>query len=216
MATFDFYAGPQYAFGNALLNWTPRALEDLVAYAVSYRNAAHTLVAFQEQRGIGSINHAACPIVFLYRHSLELYLKAMIFRAARLTIDEGELTRILPRLWKEHSLVRLLEMATPVLRALDSYIPVGLRGVHEKVLDLATRIDEVDPGSYSFRYPVTPSGTSSLPTHLMVSIFVFAEHADAALDDLNTLCIYLRESLAASAQMRLALAPIRESARDAT
>lgn len=217
MAICELYAAPRGTYGNAFLNWTEHSVDDVMAYAVSYRNAAHNLVAFREQRGVGDIDHAACPIVFLFRHSLELYLKAMIYRAARLSVDDADLPAVLPRLWREHSLVRLLDMATPVLHALDPHIPMGLRGLREELLDLVTKIDHVDPGSYSFRYPVTPGGGASMPKNLLLNIFTFAEHVDTALDHLSQFCVYLlSESISTSAQMKLALSPITAKGNNVT
>ncbi len=116
-AIFDFFSAPGGARGDALLNWTGQPVRDLTAYAWSYRSAAMNLIAFREQSGVFHVNSGALPIVFLYRHALELYLKAIVYRAAVLTINEDELKRALPRLWREHSLVRLLKMAEPALRS---------------------------------------------------------------------------------------------------
>jgi hypothetical protein len=35
--------------------------------------------------------------------AIELYLKAMVYRLARLSVDDRDLRRVLPRLWREHS-----------------------------------------------------------------------------------------------------------------
>src|ERR1700687_2202101 len=117
MSLLHFFSAPIGTYGNAVVNWAGKPEEDLVTYAASYRGAAMNLVAFRERRGIGSIDHAALPIQFLYRHSFELYLKSIVFRAAVLTINQKELVAALPKLWREHSLVALFEMAKPVLKA---------------------------------------------------------------------------------------------------
>ena len=217
MTIFEFYAAPPGTPGNALLNWTQQAVGDVVAYAASYRRAAHALVARRERSLTGDVGHAACPIIFLYRHSLELYLKAVIYRAACLTIDDAELPLVLPRLWKDHSLLRLLDMAPPLFHALDLHLPSGLRRLRDEILEIATIFDQVDPGSSAFRYPITSVGRSSLPSHLLVNIFLFAERADSTLDHLNIFCIHLmRESVPPSKQMSLALSPIRRVGEEGT
>jgi hypothetical protein len=201
-----FYAAPTGTYGNALLNWTNHAPSDIASYAVSYRNAAHNLIHIQERRGIGEINHAACPIIFLYRHAIELYLKCLVYRLARMSIDDEEIQNILPRLWKEHSLVKLLEMAMPVLNAMRRQLPPALRDFDPDHLIFLERLDELDSGSYMFRYPVTSKGTASLSSTLLTNIFCVAEEADRALDQLNTLCIHFIEKVEALApQAKLAL-----------
>jgi hypothetical protein len=181
----EFYAAPRGTYGNALLNWMNHAPSDVVSYAVAYRNAAHNLIAHREQLGAGEIDQAACPIIFLFRHSVELYLKGMVYRLSRLSVDDTELQQVLPRLWREHSLMRLLSMAQPVLTAMRQKLPLALRDFDEEDLEFLSDLDRIDPGSYSFRYPVASSGGPSLPGFLITNIFVFAEHADRVLDSLR-------------------------------
>lgn len=75
------------------------------------------LIASHEGSQFMNIDERALPILFLYRHSLELYLKALVYRAAVVSIAEEELVLAVPRLWREHSLVRLLEMSSPLLHS---------------------------------------------------------------------------------------------------
>ena len=90
MSLLHFFSAPVGTYGNAVVNWAGQPEGELIAYAASFRAAAMNLVAFREQRGIGSIDHAALPILFLYRHSFELYLKTIIYRAAILTINKQD------------------------------------------------------------------------------------------------------------------------------
>lgn len=194
--------------GNALLNWSEPAASNIISYAHSYRSAAMNLVASCEQHGTFTIDDGALPIVFLYRQAFELYLKAIVYRAAVLTINEEDLRQAVPRLWREHSLVRLVRMAEPVL--VSSIRPWLQSGeLHRKIAPLAVRLDEVDPGSYSFRYPVTSYGNPALPTNVMLNIFVFSEAMEHMLDDVAQVCRILQsEDLHTSDQMKLALHPI--------
>ena len=207
MATTEqFYAAPIGTYGNATLNWRKFAAEDVVSYAVSYRIAAHNLICIHSSREVGEIDHSACPVIFLYRHSIELYLKAMLYRLARLSVDDAELRQVLPRLWREHSLLKLLKMAQPVLEAMYDRLPFALRVFDEDELQFLTDLDRVDPGSYSFRYPVASMGGRSLPRILMTNIFVFADMADRTLDALNARCRFLIDELSAlEPQLRLSL-----------
>ena len=212
MSVFELFSAPMGTPGNALLNWSDPAASNIISYAHSYRSAAMNLVAFREQRGDFTIDDGALPIVFLYRHAFELYLKAIVYRAAMLTINEEDLRQAIPRLWREHSLVRLVKMAEPTL---VSSIRLWLQSgeLHRKIAALAVKLDEVDPGSYSFRYPVTSYGNPALPTNVMLNIFVFSEAMEQVLDDVAQVCRILQdEDLRASDQMKLALHPIASGA----
>lgn len=166
------------------------------------------LVAFREQRGDMIIDHGALPIIFLYRHSFELYLKAIVYRAAVLTIAEQDLQRAMPRLWREHSLIRLVKMGEPILRARTLRLTTT-GDLHENVLSLARRLDEIDAGSYAFRYPFTSQGERALPRNVFVNIHGFCEAMESVLDDVAQLCRMLRdEQLRTSEQMKLALHPL--------
>ncbi len=209
MTTEEFYSAPRGTYGNVLLNWSSHAPSDVVSYAVSYRNAAHCLIASCERRGIGDIDYGACPVMFLYRHAIELYLKAMVYRLARLSVNDHELRLVLPRLWREHSLVKLLSMAQPVLAAMRNKLPLALRVIEEDELQFLSDLDRIDPGSYSFRYPVASTGGSALPGMFMTNIFVFAQVADRTLDSLNAICRHLIDEVRAlEPQMRLNLGPM--------
>ena len=207
MATTEqFYGAPVGTYGNAVLSWRKLAAEDVVLYAVSYRNAAHNLIYIHSSRELGDIDHSACPVIFLYRHSIELYLKAMLYRLARLSVDDTDLREVLPRLWREHSLLKLLKMAQPVLEAMYERLPLALRVFDEDELKFLGDLDRIDPGSYSFRYPVASTGGPSLPKMLITNIFVFAEMADRTLDALNARCRFLIDEVdALEPQLRLSL-----------
>lgn len=144
--------------------------------------------------------------MFLYRHSFELYLKAIVYRAAVLTINEQELIAALPKLWREHSLVALFQMARPVLKECAAR-PLTVTGELERRIEsLACEIDSVDSGSYSFRYPITSRGESSLKGTFLTNIFMFSEHVESVLDDVAQFCGSLEnEHLRSSEQMKLAL-----------
>jgi len=198
------FSAPVGAHGNALLNWRPNSAAEIATYAWSYRGAAANLISSYRGNETGTIDERALPILFLYRHAFELYLKALVYRAAVVSIAEEELVLALPRLWREHSLVRLLEMSFPLLRS--RYLFMWDDELEEKIARVAKGLDEVDSGSYAFRYPVTSKGQPSLPTHMLTNIFVFSEILENVLDDLSEICRFLESKrIESSAQMKLAL-----------
>jgi hypothetical protein len=206
----DFFSAPLYTYGNALINWKGSPTGDLTTYAHSYRNAARSLVAMHQKQVYGTIDEGALPILFLYRHAIELYLKAIVFKAAIVSINEAELSTALPKLWKEHSLVKLAEMARPVINARTGK-PFAIMGdLEQKIVDLVGRIDKIDPGSYTFRYPVTSRGNSALPGLFMTNIFVFSEEVESVLSEMAEFCLHLEgKLLEVSDQIKLALHDLR-------
>lgn len=209
MSVFEFFSAPRGTPGNAVLNWSNYTANDIIAFAWSYQRAAMGLVLSLEGRPLSSVDEGALPIMFLYRHAFELYLKAIVYRAAVLTINQHELQNALPRLWREHSLMRLAKMAEPAMHP-DGMRPLVKAGeLHQKVFAMAAKIDEIDPASYSFRYPIASSGKSALPQNLLTNISIFSEAMESVLVDVAQFCRCLEdERLRTSAQMKIALHPI--------
>lgn len=213
MGLIHFFSSPIGTHGNAVLNWAAEPTDDVIAYARSYRAAANRLRQAEESREFGALDQDACPILFLFRHSLELYLKAVICRAALISVSETELADMLPRLWREHSLMRLLAMAEPILEALRRSLP-ALQFVSDDALRVVDELDRIDPGSYVFRYPVTAKGGASLQHTMLVNIFVFSDQVDEALTYFSDICVALDQAAPPRAQLRLALAPILRCSND--
>lgn len=188
MSLYEMYSDKDNPFGNSLLNWGGNSADEILTYAWNYRAAAMNLVAFREQQKIYSLDHGALPILFLYRHSFELYLKAIIYKAAAISINKEEISKAIPKLWREHSLVRLVEICGPVLKPSNPH-PLTRDGELEKdVMGLAKEIDKIDPGSFAFRYPVTSKGQASLPSHFFTNIFRLSDAMEKVFDDLAQFC----------------------------
>lgn len=205
MSVTRFYCPQKHAAGNALINWTGRPLEDLLTYAETYRSAACRLVHAHRELKLNAPDHHVLPILFLYRHSLELFLKAIIFHAAEVSIAQTEMTVALPRLWKEHSLVKLHRMVVPVLQA-NCGVDWDSEKLGSQLANAAAAIDAFDAGSYTFRYPVTTTGSSSLPAAFLVNMFFYSDEMELLLDTCLTFCRGMkRDAMQSSAQMKLAL-----------
>lgn len=92
------------------------------------------------------------PIVFLFRHFLELRLKEVILRAGILLGEQEQIV-------KDHSLAKLWKRARP--RIEETY-PDNDRGILDRVEAALCRINALDEDSMRFRYPVTLSGEPSI------------------------------------------------------
>ena len=205
MSVTRFYCPEMHAEGNALVNWSGRPLEDLITYAETYRSAACRLVHAHRELRLNAPDHFALPILFLYRHSLELFLKAIVYYGAQESIAKADLTAAIPSLWKEHSLLKLHQMATPILQS-NPGLDIDPNDLYIRLANTASAIDAFDARSYSFRYPVTTSGSSSLPTAFLVNIFFYSDEMESLLDTCLTFCRGLkRDATQSSTQMKLTL-----------
>jgi len=96
----------------------------------------------------------AFPIAFLYRHYLELSLKALIMDAGCLLDrpqDPGH----------SHALLDLWRKLRPLLEEIS---PGESPGFLDRSEQLISEFETLDLGSYSFRYPVDKKRNPSLPS----------------------------------------------------
>jgi hypothetical protein len=122
------------------------------AYALGYRLAADLLAEHIGETPYHS-SLLGYPILFLYRQYLELRIKELGVAAAELLAWEYEVPA-------HHNLLKLWES---VRSALDEVFPESaehLEAVEERIREFC----DVDPGSYTFRYPVDTKGKPTLPS----------------------------------------------------
>lgn len=175
--------------GGVALDWTYNPTGEMAAWASCFQSAAETLVRDISTRETYA-DREACPIVFLYRHALELCLKALLLEAATLMQAEGEEPAFSEQLLSEHDLKPLVAPLQETFVRFNYSWSLG-RGVscsYEDVLELVEELDRLDSGSYAFRYPVTKSFKSpSLPHHLRFDVFKFSRRAGRALEGVQAL-----------------------------
>jgi hypothetical protein len=93
---------------DVVLNWYGQSIEKLNLCAEAYHSAARSLIENSSDDQLRDIN--ACPVVFLYRLSLELYLKAILIIGSKiLRLDGAPFKTVEEILNKRHNLVALLE-----------------------------------------------------------------------------------------------------------
>jgi hypothetical protein len=166
---------------NEKQNAQPFSIQDpihaLPSIAGAFSDAAEALF---DQRHKKFFDGYACPIVYLYRHSVELYLKGIILQGDRILFGRADATssgltecnggrwrfKKKPRGKNEHRLVPLLEGVERILHSLQwSWPPDDLpdRAGLQAISRWIHEIDELDPGSVTFRYPIARDGTAVLP-----------------------------------------------------
>jgi len=125
----------------------------------------------------------------LYRHALELCLKALLLEATTLMEAEGEAPDFSEQLGK-HDLKPLVELLQEMFGRFNHSWRLGksVSCSYEDILELVEELDRLDSGSYAFRYPLTKSFNSpSLPHHLRFDVFEFSRRAGKALEGLQAL-----------------------------
>lgn len=169
-------------YNNAVLNSTGDPKGEFGLYGDSFHRAAQVLVARTAPGG--SMNSFdVCPIVFLYRHALELQLKSIILRRDDiLRLDgKGELTE--KDLFTEHSLTKLLRLAghivTDEMEWKDKFEEVGGYMEFEQIIK---EFDSIDRRSDAFRYPVNKKGEGSVEHNFAFDVHNIAGRLDPILN----------------------------------
>jgi len=111
-----------------------------------YKRAADYMVERAED-GTVERDTLVYPIVFCYRHFIEMALKSLI-------ASYGPGVRITPN-WNTHDLMTLWRSFEAIRFEYDL---VDHDGADAVVGDLVAEFAKIDPGSFSFRYPVDTAG----------------------------------------------------------
>jgi len=141
---------------NAVL---PASAIDWHSYAYCYRRAADELVAIFTPPAIGP-DGMLLPILFLYRHYLEVSLKGLI-------IDCADVLGVQAAPPGRHDLSEIWSRLAPLLtRALPGSNDEWLA----RLETLVTEFQKLDPTSQTFRYPVGKDGRLQLVAGFQVSL----------------------------------------------
>lgn len=146
-------AGAEDWWHTAALNFAGERA-DFIAYATGYKLAADTLVAHIEA-GRGDQDFLVFPILFNYRQYIELRLKYLIRYGRRLLDRPGDFST-------HHRLKALWDECVPLLLEIEPGSAADVENAGAALLKFA----EVDPESFSFRYPMDKKGGRSLPADL--------------------------------------------------
>ena len=169
---------------KAVVNRHNVPAKDLFLYARSFHKAAKALAAFQPDASLLA-DVDVSPVVFMYRHALELHLKALVLG------DGGNFLATKPdtlSVHKTHSLSWLAQFVCQIITAVKWEKEFKCEGV-ENLADFKAVIEDlnaVDPGSYVFRLPISAVGQDSLSGRLNLTICDFARRMDALLELLDS------------------------------
>jgi hypothetical protein len=143
----------------ARVDWVIDRPESLMVMAGGYRDAAIVLYESMVAEHASSQRHSDAllfPLAYLWRHHVELSLKDIIARGKRLHGED-------PVFEPHHRLVVLWSDAKPYVEETGDPKAPELANVEHNIIE----IERLDPGSFSFRYPMTKDGTAkNLPNSL--------------------------------------------------
>jgi hypothetical protein len=137
-------------------NWPMTARLDLYLnqselYVAGYKEAADALIETVSV-GKGTADSLVFPIIFLYRHYLELRLKSLL--------EEGRhLLGVDHKAKNEHDLFKLWSEVRSIL---EDIWPNGDQSDFDAINTLIVQFKQIDPRSTAFRYPNDMDGTRSV------------------------------------------------------
>lgn len=130
---------------------------------------------------IGS-NYVAFPIVYNYRHVLELYLKGILVTGEEVLVMDGQ-AGVDAGVFKAHSFARLLPDVERIFDLLRVPYDLGLDGLRTK-RDFRRLLADMD--KMEIRYPVDTNRKPAMADEFMCfNIFEFAAIMDQVLSTLN-------------------------------
>ena len=178
--------------GTVILNWHNTPEKEFTYMAEAFYDAAKEgIQKLKANRhfgieGIPLEDFQAYPVIFLYRHALELSMKALLRVGADMLTLKGLTPANQQTLRETHSLNWLREEVERVFAAYGWTWNCGndhFRTVND-LRSVIAEFDGVDPGSYAFRYPITTKGLPSLEDSFKFSVFRFAEVLDSVMPTL--------------------------------
>lgn len=173
--------------GNVVLNFMGAAKTEMALVAKEYFEAAKFLMSSKVLRN----DLAAYPIVFLYRHAVELYIKAILIEGDELSRVEGYSELHVDDPFKhKHKLSKWLDHLSRVFEVVgykNDEAPGATRDKFRKV------VEEIDPCEEMFRYTLTKKMSATADEHFVFSPAEMARTLDPILDGLDNVWLALRQ-----------------------
>lgn len=165
--------------GNVILNFMGRPEWEFEIYGAAFWRAGQSLAqSLAHQRGYRDSD--ACPIVFLYGHALELYMKAIVRRGDSLVALAGKKLPMDPRALNRHELLPLTAPIYFIFKHVGWTWATETEGV-KTFKDFTAITREMDRLGAAFRYPIDTKGQALVSHHFGFNVLEFARQLEAAL-----------------------------------
>lgn len=175
-------------YTNFSISFTHTPSYDFGIFAKGYKLAANS-IAKELIETNRFPDYQAYPVVFLYRHALELHLKNIIYRVAKLLFYKY-IEDIDQKLYNSHDLSMLSHKAYDILiKAFPD--EQTLHQLLKEVVGIAEEFSEIDPNSYAYRYPINREGKHSTQRNQIVNLQSLATHMDNLLSKLDVIDLEL-------------------------
>lgn len=152
---------------NFVISFSSNPRQDFFIFARGYFNAA----AILSETLISSTNFAdynAYPIVFLFRHSFELNIKGILYSIAfHINPD----TLLIPKkaALNQHLLMPLANACVAILQLVFPN-ESKLHCVMLQITEIAKYFGEIDPDSFSYRYPINKHGVATTKANQIINL----------------------------------------------
>lgn len=175
--------------------------EELSFYASAFQDAArHLAQRLRDDSRFGAHGYPidwfkAAPIVFTYRHALELQLKSVIKEGSAILPLRGEPSIDDGRVYSEHSLGYLTGEVIRIAKTFGWEDKLLGATALKELRSVTHQFDEIDPNGAAFRYPVTTKQTQSVPVNFRFDLFAFCDRIDPLIGDLESLAFAMNGQL---------------------
>lgn len=140
----------------------------LHTYMAGYKLGLSAMMEYYMSLEVGDtdkLDEIAIPIIFQSRHIVELYLKYFYMKFVR---DKDQYRRVKPIITGTHPLMPLYEEIESALVVLCD--KAGLPFCNEEIKNYIQQLDEIDEGSYAFRYPYNKELKSNFENSIAIDL----------------------------------------------
>jgi hypothetical protein len=168
---------------NFVISFTQDPKGDFGVFAKGYTLAANRLAVLLLNAPRFS-DYEVYPVVFLYRHALELSLKHIIYGCVKLAAFR-RLDDINEQLKNNHDLIHLSQTTCKLLSLLFPN-DESLHRLNSSIAEVCKDWSQIDPRSDAYRYPIDRKGQPSTKRHQVVNLRALATRMSTVLEDLDT------------------------------
>lgn len=172
------------------------------AYAEFYLQATNQLASLETRKyRKGDWNMFCMPLLFNFRHYLELGLKACIFMKKEIIVLEtlSQANVLKENIYKTENMmgekIKCTHDLSKLLKDLEKYFPNRVNLFSENVKNLINLISDYDKKSDVFRYPFDTKGKYIIPEQPILQVDEIKKMIMIVSKELNSISFQLIEDL---------------------